>query len=87
MLNCRLPVALDGKVRRLVNTPFAQAFDDLAQVDAALFHALLRVFGQNDTVAVLGDSAKFFEKPGIGKLHRLDSSRTNIVYGFLAECQ
>ncbi len=70
MLECRLPVALDAKVRRLVDTPFAQAFHDLALVDAALPHTLLRMVCQDNTMAVLGDGTQFLEKPGIGKLHR-----------------
>ena len=87
MFERRLSVALDGKVRRFTDMPFAQALHDLTLVDAALLHSLLRMLCQDDAIAVLDDNPQLLEEPGIAKAHWLDCSHTYIVYGFLQECQ
>ena len=87
MLERRHPVAMDGQVRRLADASSAQALHDLALIDAALLHTLLRMPRQDDAIAFLGDDAQFLEKPGIAKAQWLDRSHTHIVYGFRPRCQ
>jgi hypothetical protein len=55
VLKRRLPVTVDVQVSWLGYVALAQALKDLAVIDSALLHPLLRVFRQDNSIAVFGD--------------------------------